>query len=87
MTCVKQRGREPLGSILLWHGLLTLAFFNTEGIKSPEESEYDRVSLKKNPLQPANIEEFDTMLEFLFIEPPSVPGPVKKYLFKGRDKI
>ncbi len=61
--------------------LLSLAFFNTEGVSSPEKSEYTKMMANwKNPLSPNKIEEFDRMLEFMFIEPPSIPGPIKKYL-------
>ena len=63
--------------------ILSLAFFNTEGIKSPKPSEFSKlVSKGKNPLAANTVEEFDALLKFLFVKPPSIPGSIKKYLLK-----
>ena len=62
--------------------LLSLCFFNTEGIKSPEKSQHQKNMVNwKNVLSPNTVEEFDLLLKFLFVEPPSIPGSIKKYLF------
>lgn len=63
--------------------ILSLALVNTQGVKTPEKSAYEKQrALGKDPLAANTIEEFEALLKFLFIEPPKIPGFIKKYLLK-----
>jgi abhydrolase domain-containing protein 6 len=55
--------------------------FNTDAITSPVPSEFDRlVDAGKNPLSVKSVDDFDSLLKFMFVNPPSIPGPIKGYL-------
>ncbi|MFC1669536.1 alpha/beta fold hydrolase [Spirochaetota bacterium] len=63
--------------------VLSLALLGSQGVKAPQRSNHSKLLSKgKNTLAPNNVKEFDKLLKFLFIKPPSIPGPVKKYLLK-----
>ena len=70
--------------------VLSLALLDAYGISNREKSELIR-ELEKgvNPLIVEKTEDYDRMLNFMFAKPPSIPGPVKKYLaeisFESRD--
>jgi len=61
--------------------VLSLALLDSYGIGNREKSELVR-GLEKgvNPLIVEKPEDYDSMLKFMFVKPPSIPGPVKKYL-------
>ncbi len=61
--------------------LLSLGLFNTGGVKSPRESEHRRIMRKegRNSLLVNSVEDFDRLLKFTFVEPPSIPDSVKAY--------
>lgn len=61
--------------------ILSLGLIAAAGVKSPQESVYSQ-ELKKgnNPLLPTNAEEFDKLLKFVYVNPPSIPDSFKKYL-------
>lgn len=58
-----------------------LVLLDSGGVTSPEKSELTQ-SLEKgfNPLLVSDVEDFDRLLSFVFVEPPWIPGPVKSYL-------
>lgn len=63
--------------------VLSLALFDTAGIFSAEKSEFIKLLEKgKNPLLVESQEDFDAMLRFVFVEPPSIPGRIKDHLTK-----
>ncbi|MFO7963209.1 MAG: alpha/beta hydrolase [Desulfobacterales bacterium] len=64
--------------------VVTLGLFNTGGVSSCEKSELrKRIENGENPLLIETPEQYDSMLEFVFVRPPAIPGPVKKYLIKN----
>jgi abhydrolase domain-containing protein 6 len=61
--------------------VLSLAMFNTDAVPSPVPSEFDKlVDVGKNPLSVKSVDDFDSLLKFMFVSPPSIPGPIKGYL-------
>lgn len=60
----------------------SLALFNNSGINAPRESELFRLleQGQANPLVVRRTQDFQRMLEFVFVEPPSLPAQVKTYL-------
>ncbi len=61
--------------------VLSLALLANGGINSPEKSELEKLLEKgKNPLLIETADDFEAMLEFAFVEPPSVPGFILNYL-------
>ncbi|BAN49507.1 alpha/beta fold hydrolase [Metapseudomonas resinovorans] len=60
----------------------SLALFDNGGVTAPNKSEMFRLieSGQPNPLVARNAEEFQRMLEFVFVEPPPLPASVKAYL-------
>jgi pimeloyl-ACP methyl ester carboxylesterase len=61
--------------------VLTLCLIDTAGVANIETSEYEKCLLKgENPLIVETPDDYDRMLKFVFVHPPSIPGPVKKYL-------
>ncbi len=62
-------------------GVLSLCLMDAEGIPSPVPSEFDKYMVKgENPLAVKTTADVDTMLNFLFVTPPSMPGPVKRFV-------
>jgi len=61
--------------------ILSLGLFSPGGVKSPEESQLS-VGLKegRNALIIESTADYDNLLNFIFVKPPSIPGPVKSYL-------
>jgi pimeloyl-ACP methyl ester carboxylesterase len=54
--------------------LLSLAFIATAGVKPPEEPEYfELLARGENPLVVNSVEDFDRMMEFIFVKAPPVP--------------
>ncbi|VXC36763.1 Alpha/beta hydrolase [Pseudomonas sp. 8Z] len=60
----------------------TLALFDNAGVDAPHESElYQRLREgKSNPLVVRQPEDFQQLLNFVFVEPPYLPQPLKQYL-------
>lgn len=60
----------------------SLALFATGGITAPNKSELFRLieSGQPNPLVVRNAEDYQRMLEFVFVVPPALPGSVKAWL-------
>lgn len=60
----------------------TLALFDNAGVNAPHESElYKRLREgKANPLVVRQPEDFQQLLDFVFVEPPYLPQPLKQYL-------
>jgi abhydrolase domain-containing protein 6 len=58
----------------------TLALLNPGGVTSPERSELSlALEAGHNPLLVENVEDYDRLLAFAFVEPPAMPGVVKTY--------
>ena len=63
--------------------VVSLGLFNTGGVYSCEKSEMmKRVEKGENPLLIETPEQYDGMLEFVFVQTPTIPGSVKKFLVK-----
>jgi abhydrolase domain-containing protein 6 len=61
--------------------VLTLGLFNTGGVYSCEKSELmKRIEKGENPLLIERPDQYDKMLKFVFVHPPTIPKPVKRYL-------
>lgn len=61
--------------------VLSLALLNTGGIYSCEKSEFARLAERgENPLLIQTPQDYDSMLQFVFVDPPFIPRPIKKYL-------
>ena len=61
--------------------VLSLALLNTAGIHSAQESEFSKLVAKgENPLLSKTPEAFKRTLEFVFVEPPPIPGRIIDYL-------
>lgn len=60
---------------------LSLALFNNAGIDSPEPSELFHILQRgeANPLVVRSREDFERLLQFVFVEPPSLPDSLKDY--------
>ncbi|HNR89616.1 MAG TPA: alpha/beta hydrolase [Spirochaetota bacterium] len=79
-----------MGSVIASHfaiskpdKVLSLTLINTEAVPCPERSEFEKqVAVGKNPLSVTNVADFDNLLKFMFVTPPSIPGPIKRYLTK-----
>lgn len=58
----------------------SLALVNPGGITSPVESELTQ-ALKKgwNPLLVEDVADYDRLIDFIFVTPPYIPGPVKAF--------
>lgn len=70
--------------------VLSVAFIANAGIKSPKESELSvRLSHQENPLLPKTADEFEKMMDLIFVERPWAPAPVMRYFaeqsLKNRD--
>ncbi|PJZ56562.1 alpha/beta fold hydrolase [Leptospira barantonii] len=60
--------------------ILTLGLFDSAGVKSPIKSELlGYLEQGKNPLVAANVEEFDFLMNFIFVKPPYIPTFLKEY--------
>ncbi|TGM57902.1 alpha/beta fold hydrolase [Leptospira adleri] len=60
--------------------ILTLGLLDSAGVQSPTPSELSmHLSKGKNPLVANNEEEFDFLLNFVFVKPPSIPSFLKGY--------
>ncbi|MBM9501688.1 alpha/beta hydrolase [Leptospira sp. 201903071] len=60
--------------------ILTLGLFDSAGVKSPIPSEFSvHLSKGKNPLVANNNEEFDYLMNFIFVKPPTIPSFLKGY--------
>ena len=59
----------------------TLGLLNPGGVTSPIPSERQQVILETgvNPLLVTSVADFDRLLAFVFVEPPRLPGVVKRY--------
>jgi len=61
--------------------ILTLCLIDTAGVVNIETSEYEKYILKGvNPLIVETPEDYERLLNFIFVKPPSISGPVKEYL-------
>ena len=59
----------------------TLALFDAAGVKPPVKSElYLLLQKGKNPLVVENVNDYDKMLEFIYVKPPQLPSSMKEYL-------
>ncbi|WP_069607617.1 alpha/beta fold hydrolase [Leptospira tipperaryensis] len=60
--------------------ILTLGLLDSAGVKSPIQSELSvHLSKGKNPLVANNEEEFDFLMNFIFVKPPTIPSFLKGY--------
>ena len=60
--------------------VITLGLINNAGIKAPEKSEMIKImETGVNPLLVESVEDFDRMLDFVFVNPPKIPKPIKRY--------
>jgi abhydrolase domain-containing protein 6 len=59
----------------------SLALFNNAGVTSPRKSEMiQRLERgEPNPLVARNAQEFDALMNFVFVTPPSLPASLKRY--------
>lgn len=59
----------------------TLGLLNAAGVTAPEQAERFRIQEETgvNPMLVENVEDFDRLLAFVFVEPPKLPGSVKQY--------
>jgi len=64
------------------HEISSLWLIATGGIISPQPSELSQKlkSGDRNPLIVENEEEYDQLLDFIFVERPTIPGAIKRYL-------
>jgi len=63
------------------HQVKTLGLFDSGGVTEPEPSEFRRALARgRNLLLVDDVADFDRMLAFVFVEKPSVPRPVMRYL-------
>lgn len=63
--------------------VLSLALLNTAGIHSAQKSEFFKLVEKgENPLLAKTPEAFKKTIEFVFVEPPPIPGRIIDYLTK-----
>ncbi len=61
--------------------VLSLCLMDTAGIANIESSDYEKSILQGvNPLIVETPEDYDRMLNFVFVTPPVIPGRIKKYL-------
>lgn len=60
----------------------SLALFDNAGITAPHKSElYERLERgAPNPLIVASVADYDRLMDFVFVEPPAMPGSLKRYL-------
>ncbi len=68
--------------------VLSLGLFNAAGVQSPEPSDMFKIISQngKNPLIMESTDDFDRLLEFVFVKTPYIPGFVKKLLIKEAQK-
>ncbi len=61
--------------------VLSVALFNNAGIDSPEPSELRQILQRgeANPLVVRSREDFERLLQFVFVEPPPLPDSLKDY--------
>ena len=60
--------------------VITLGLFNSSGVDEPVTSQTHREMEKgNNPLVVDNVEDFDRLMEYVMVEPPFIPGPLKEY--------
>ncbi|MCO4772368.1 MAG: alpha/beta fold hydrolase [Deltaproteobacteria bacterium] len=59
----------------------SLGLFNAGGVTSPVPSERTRILMETgtNPLLVNDLEDFDRLLSFVFVQPPSLPRVVKRF--------
>ena len=64
--------------------VLTLGLFDSAGVRSPVPSEMvERLTKgESNPLVAGSVEEFDSLIKFVFSTPPDIPRFVKKLLLE-----
>ena len=62
--------------------IICLWLIATGGVISPEPSELSQMlkSGDRNPLVAGNAEEYDRLLDFVFVNKPVIPGAIKRYL-------
>ena len=61
--------------------VITVGLFDSAGVAEPEPSDMSKaVARGENPLLVNSVEDFDRLLNFVFVVPPEIPGPVKTYL-------
>lgn len=61
--------------------VLSIGFVDNAGVSALEKSEMQvRLEKGENPLLVDDAEDFDRMLNFVFVEPPPIPGVLKEYL-------
>lgn len=62
------------------HRIISLAVFNSSGVATVTPSELDEARERgENPLLVESVEDFDRMMNFMFVEPPTIPAVVKAY--------
>jgi abhydrolase domain-containing protein 6 len=59
----------------------SVTFFDNAGVEGPEPSELYKLVKegKPNPLLVGSVEDFERLLQFSFVNPPYIPGPLKSY--------
>ncbi len=59
--------------------IITLTLMNAAGVNPPEKSEMVRmVEQGFNPLLVKDVKDYDRLMNFVFVDPPYVPGSIKK---------
>lgn len=60
--------------------ILSLGLFDSAGVKAPIKSELlVHLEQGRNPLVAGNAEEFDFLMNFIFVKPPTIPSFLKNY--------
>lgn len=79
-------GNSMGGWISAWYAVhypgqvLTLTLLNAAGVTSPEKSEH-LINLERgyNALLVEDIDDYTRLIEFMFVNPPYIPGPVRRH--------
>ena len=60
--------------------VLSISLLNPGGVKSPVKSELtEALERGHNPLLVEDVDDYDRLMDFVFVNPPWVPGPIKAY--------
>ncbi len=79
-------GNSMGGWISAWYAVrypqkvISLILINSAGVTSPEKSEH-AINIAKgyNALLVNNVDDYDRLIKFIFVNPPYIPGPLKKH--------
>jgi pimeloyl-ACP methyl ester carboxylesterase len=78
-------GNSLGGWITCWYALnnqskvKSITLFNSAGVTSPQKSEHElNVEKGYNALLVQNVKDYDRLMNFVFVDPPYIPGPLKK---------